>query len=140
MSDCLFCKIIKKEIPASIVYEDSKTIAFLDISPAQPKGGHTLVMPKNHYELVSSMSDEDSKYVMLTIKKLSKALLKFGEGMNIIQNNKKVAGQYVEHVHFHLIPRFSGDSVIVEKWSAHKYKNNKDIEDVASRIKSLLKD
>ncbi len=64
MKDCIFCKIIKKEISASIIYEDEKTFAFLDIAPASPKGGHTLVMPKNHYELVSEMSDEDSKAVM----------------------------------------------------------------------------
>jgi len=138
MNDCIFCKIIKKEIPASIVYEDSKTIAFLDIAPASPKGGHTLVMSKNHYELISEISDEDVKAVILTVKKLSKALLKFAEGLNIIQNNKRVAGQLVPHAHFHLIPRFVGDGITVEKWSAHKYKDSKEIEEVAAKIKKLL--
>ncbi|MBS3152884.1 HIT family protein [Candidatus Woesearchaeota archaeon] len=140
MENCVFCKIIKKEISSSIVYEDEKTFAFLDISPASLEGGHTLVMPKNHYKFVSEMSDEDSKAIALTIKKLSKALLKFGEGMNIIQNNNKIAGQYVPHVHFHLIPRFKGDGITIEKWSSHKYKDNRAMEEIANKIKSLLKD
>ncbi len=138
MDNCIFCKIIKKEIPADIIYENEKTIAFLDITPAQPKGGHTLVLPKEHHELVSEMSDESAKAVMLTIKKISKALLQFGEGMNIIQNNKKVAGQYVPHIHFHLIPRFEHDGITIEKWSAHKYKDAKEIKEVKDRIKKIL--
>ena len=97
-------------------------------------------MPKKHYEIVSEMSDEDSKAVMLTIKKLSKALLKFGEGLNILQNNKKVAGQYVPHVHFHLVPRFENDRITIEKWTTHKYKDNKHMEETANKIKSLLKE
>ena len=137
MNDCIFCKIIKKEIPASIVYEDEKTLAFLDIAPAQPKGGHTLVLPKNHYELVNEMEDEDAKAVMLTIKRISKALLKFGEGMNIFQNNKEVAGQLIPHVHFHLVPRFKNDNFVLfkenEKWE------NARIKEMANKIKELLK-
>lgn len=139
-NECIFCKIIKKEIPTSVIYEDKKTIVFLDIAPATPRGGHTLVMPKKHYELVSEMSDDDAKAIILTIKKLSKALLKFGEGLNILQNNKKVAGQFVSHVHFHLIPRFPGDGITIEKWFARKYKDEKEIKEVENKIKSLLKD
>ncbi len=139
MSDCLFCKFIKKEIDINPVYEDEKTFAFLDIAPASPKGGHVLVMPKNHYELISEMSDDDAKAVMLAIKKVGAALLKFGEGMNILQNNRKVAGQYIPHVHFHLIPRFQNDGVTVEKWSANKYKSEKEMHDVKDKIRKLLK-
>lgn len=138
MNDCIFCKIINKEIPDSIIYEDDKTLAMLDIAPATQKGGHTLVMPKKHYELFSEMSDEDAKAVSLTVKKLAKALLKFGDGLNILQNNKKVAGQYVPHVHFHMIPRFSNDGITVEKWVAHKYKDGKEMGDIAKKIKSFL--
>jgi histidine triad (HIT) family protein len=140
--DCIFCKIIKKEVGKAedIIYEDKRTIAFLDITPAQKKGGHTLVIPKKHYELVTDMSDEDAKAVMLTIKRLSKALLKFGEGMNIIQNNKKIAGQYVLHAHFHLIPRFEGDGVLIGKWATNKYSSELDRLKMVKRIKSLLKD
>ncbi len=124
MNNCVFCKIIKGEIKQDYIYEDSKTIAILDINPAQPKGGHTLVMPKKHYEIFSDMLESEAEAVMSTMLKLSKALMKFGEGLNIIQNNKRLAGQYVPHVHFHLIPRFDNDGVkISEKWSSHKYKD-----------------
>ncbi len=142
MKDCIFCKIIKKEIGQSkdIIYEDDKTIAFLDITPAQKKGGHTLIIPKKHYELVTDMSDADAKAVMLTIKKLSKALLQFSQGMNIIQNNKRVAGQYVNHVHFHLIPRFDNDGILIEKWTANKYNSESDRLNMVQTIKNLLKD
>ncbi len=138
MEDCIFCKIIKGEIPAAKVYEDRDTFAFVDIRPASPKGGHTLVMPKKHYELITDISDKDMKELSLTIKKISKALMKYGKGMNIIQNNKKIAGQYVNHVHFHLIPRFPNDGVDIEKWSVNKYKEG-EIEKVAEKIKNLLK-
>lgn len=138
--DCVFCKIIKGEIKQASVYEDERTFVLLDIYPASKKGGHLLVMPKKHYEVITEMSDEDSRAVMWTIKKMSKALLKFGEGLNIIQNNKKVAGQYVPHVHFHLIPRFENDGIMIEKWAAGKYKDQKEMEDMAKKIQNLLKD
>ncbi|MBS3175234.1 HIT family protein [Candidatus Woesearchaeota archaeon] len=136
MENCVFCKIIKKEIPASIIYENVKTIAFLDVSPAAK--GHILVLPKNHHELFSDMNDEDSKALILTMKKISKGLLKFSEGLNIIQNNKKVAGQYVPHVHFHLIPRNFNDGITIsEKWNHYKYQN-KEIEETAEEIRKLI--
>lgn len=137
--DCIFCKIIKGEIPCEKIYEDKDTLAFLDISPASPKGGHVLVMPKRHCELISDISDSDLVALLKTIKKLSKALLKYGHGLNIIQNNKKIAGQYVPHVHFHLIPRFEDDGVLIEKWPAHKYKDG-EMQKTAEKIKRLLKE
>ena len=135
---CIFCKIINKEIPAEIIYEDKKTIAFLDIAPAQKKGGHTLVLPKRHYEIITEIEEKDAKVIMNTLQKLSKALLNFGEGLNIIQNNKETAGQAVNHIHFHLIPRFSGDGITLEKWTAHKYPNEKELKTMADKIKSFL--
>jgi|SRR3989344_758213 len=140
MENCIFCKIIKGEIPCAKIYEDEKTFAMLDISPASKKGGHTLVLPKKHCELITDLNDEDSKNLMLTIKKLSKALLKFGEGLNIIQNNKLVAGQVISHVHFHLIPRFKNDGISIEKWVANKYKDNKEMDSITGKIKDLLKE
>ena len=139
MKDCIFCKIIKKEIPETMLYEDDKTIAFLDIAPASPRGGHTLVIPKKHYEVISEMSDDDAKALMLSVKKLSKALLKFGEGLNVVQNNKKVAGQFVPHVHFHLIPRFEKDGIILGQPGNHrKYPDQKEKGKIINKIKSLL--
>ena len=136
--ECVFCKIINGEIKQDFLYEDNKTVAILDINPAQPKGGHTLVIPRSHYEILTDISDEDVKALMLTIKKISKALLNFGDGLNIIQNNKKIAGQFVPHVHFHLIPRFANDGIIIsEKWPSYKYKDN-EIEETLKNIKKFI--
>ena len=110
----------------------------LDIRPASKHGGHTLIMPKKHFELISEIPDELLNKLILVIKKFSKALLKYGQGLNILQNNKKIAGQAIPHVHFHLIPRFENDGVMVERWVANEYKSG-EIERIAKKIKSLLK-
>ncbi|MEK6955020.1 MAG: HIT family protein [Nanoarchaeota archaeon] len=135
MKDCIFCKIIKKEIPSDIVFEDSKVIAFLDINPASK--GHTLVMPKNHYELVSEMSDDDCKHLMVSIKRISDALMKLNQGLNIVQNNKKVANQLVPHVHFHLIPRNDKDGIKIGEWAHVKYKDN-EASNIIKKIKEFI--
>ncbi len=138
MKNCVFCKIINNEIPSTKIYEDKDVLVMLDIRPASKKGGHCLVIPKKHFELIYEIPDELLNKINLVIKKMSKALLKFGEGLNILQNNKEVAGQAIPHVHFHLIPRFKNDGIIVEKWKSYEYKNGED-KRVASKIKSLLK-
>ena len=138
MNDCIFCKIAKGDIPCTKIYEDSKTLAFLDISPATPRGGHTLVIPKKHCELITDLNDSDLIALTRTVKKISNALLQYAEGLNVIQNNKKVAGQFIPHLHFHLIPRFEKDGFIIDKWSSSKYKEG-EIDKTAEKIKSLLK-
>lgn len=138
MTDCIFCKIIKGEIPCAKVYEDKFTLAFLDINPATPKGGHILILPKKHYELITDLSEEEFIHLCKTIQKISKALLKYGQGLNIIQNNKKIAGQIIPHVHFHLIPRFEKDGVILNYWKTHKYNDN-ELNAISEKIKNLLK-
>lgn len=138
MKDCLFCKIVNGEIPCTKIYEDSKTLAFLDISPATNKGGHTLVITKKHYETIADLKDSDLIALTKTVKRIADALLIYGRGLNIIQNNNKEAGQLVPHVHFHLIPRFENDGLIIEKWHTHK-PTNEELEKTASKIKSLLK-
>ena len=101
----IFTKIIQREIPASIIYEDEKHIAFLDISPFEK--GHTLVVPKKEYETIFDMPEDEYielQKVVLKIAKHYESVLNCG--INILQNNKAVAGQSVFHVHFHIIPRF----------------------------------
>lgn len=137
-ANCIFCKIAKKEIPSEIVYEDKDTLAFLDMHPASEKGGHTLVVPKKHYESITDIPDNELATLITSVKKISKALIKFAPGLNILQNNKKVAGQFVNHTHFHLIPRYEGDGIIIEKWKAYEYKGE-DIKIVAEKIRNLLK-
>lgn len=111
--DCLFCKIAKKEIPSKIVYDDDDTMAFLDINPANP--GHILVVPKKHSEMIMDADNESLQKTILVVKELSrKAMHELkAEGVNVVQNNGKAAGQLVHHVHFHIIPRFSEDMVII---------------------------
>lgn len=135
--DCVFCKIIKGEIPCLKVYEDEHSFAFLSIEPAVPKGGHTLVIPKKHYELISEIPDEELASLMKSLKKVSKAVLKFGEGMNLVQNNKKAAGQIVSHMHFHLIPRFEGDNIKFNYWEGNKL-SEKEMVRIQKEIKRLL--
>lgn len=107
--DCLFCKIATKELPAEIVYEDDRTIAFLDIRPINK--GHTLVIPKDHALNIYEIDDERLCDVMKSAKRLAgvvKAATN-AEGINIGMNNGPAAGQIVMHAHVHVIPRFADD-------------------------------
>jgi len=137
MSDCVFCKILKGDVPCDKIWEDEHTFVFLSISPAVPEGGHTLVIPKKHYEVISDMPEEEYNHLMKTVKKFSNVLMKFGEGMNIIQNNKKIAGQIVPHVHFHLIPRFNDDNIELCYWKEHEFSEEK-MKEVSDKIKKLI--
>jgi histidine triad (HIT) family protein len=107
--DCLFCKIVSKEIPAEIIYEDDSTLAFLDIHPRAP--GHTLVIPKHHAENVLDADSQSLHAVILTIKHvtgiLSASLSPAGFTIGI--NHGKQAGQAIDHLHAHILPRFKGD-------------------------------
>ncbi len=107
--NCLFCKIIKKEIPAEIVYEDNSTLAFLDINPRNP--GHVLVIPKNHYGDIFEVNDSELRELIVSVKRLavaSKNGMK-ADGISISQSNGAAAGQVISHLHFHVIPRFESE-------------------------------
>jgi histidine triad (HIT) family protein len=119
MDDCIFCKIIKGEIPCDKVYEDENCLAFLDITPINP--GHTLLIPKKHYENLYELPDEILIKLAPVIKKLAVAIKKGvnAEGINIGMNNERTAGQLVPHAHFHIMPRFSNDSHI--HWRGKPY-------------------
>ncbi len=117
---CIFCQIINNEIPSPRVYEDDKALAFLDIAPVNP--GHTLVVPKRHYENIEAIPAEELGELMKTVKKIG-ALLKDKLGIpgyNVMENNDPVAGQVVRHLHFHIIPRHEGDGLAL--WPGHSYK------------------
>lgn len=103
---CLFCKIANHEIPASIVYEDDHYLAFLDISPVTK--GHTLIIPKAHYDDFTQTPGTVFKDVAEITRRLTKhydAVLR-PSGYNFLSNAHEAAGQSVMHVHFHLIPRY----------------------------------
>ncbi len=135
--DCIFCKIVSGDIPASKVYEDKDLIAFLDIAPASK--GHVLVIPKKHSESIADTSERVLSSLSMAVRKVSKALLKDNEGVNVLQNNGKAAGQLVNHLHFHVIPRNSGDGLEIAHWHAKKYADGEIIQ-FQDRIKKHLKE
>lgn len=105
----IFTKIINKEIPANIVYEDNLVIAFLDISQATK--GHTLVVPKKEYKNIYELDDVISAHLFKVVVMLSKAIKKAlnPDGLNVVNNNEVAAGQSVFHYHIHILPRYTGD-------------------------------
>lgn len=104
MSECVFCKIARKEAPASIVYEDTQVIAFLSSRPVN--AGHTLVIPKKHYENIYEIPEDKLAYLFKIVKKIAHAVKDATgtEGIRIVQNNGEAAGQVVFHLHVHIIP------------------------------------
>lgn len=109
MPDCIFCKIINKEIPNYTVYEDADVLAFLDIQPHAK--GHTVVIPKEHFATLWDMPTEKFQDIAAGLRAAAgrvQARLK-PDGMNIGINNGEAAGQAVGHVHWHILPRWIGD-------------------------------
>lgn len=133
--DCVFCKIITGVIPSYKIYEDDNILAFLDIGPVNR--GHVLVIPKKHYSNFEEIEEEDLFQVIAVVKKIGRAIkegLKM-EGYNVMVNNDPVAGQIVPHLHFHIIPRVSGDGL--KLWPGGEYDEGEALE-VAEKIKKQL--
>lgn len=109
MNACIFCKIGKGEIPASKVYEDKNTLAFLDVKPHSK--GHTVVIPKEHGETVFDFSDKQLQELMLAVRKIMSRIQKVlsPDGFNVGWNHNTAAGQVVPHLHVHVMPRYLGD-------------------------------
>lgn len=109
---CIFCSIIHREIPGSIIYEDDTLIAFLDIS--QVSKGHTLIVPKKHVANLLLCDDETLQHMMKIAKMIANHLMDKldAKGMNVLSNINEVAGQSVSHFHVHLIPRYSKEDAI----------------------------
>jgi histidine triad (HIT) family protein len=131
MDDCIFCKIIKGEIPAHKIYEDDKILAFLDAFPIAK--GHTLIIPKQHAENIYDINEETISHIGRISKRIAKQLkdkLKC-DGINILQNNEKFSGQFVMHYHMHLIPRFESDNLSF--WS--KTDKTFDLEEIHKLLK-----
>ena len=106
---CIFCEIIKGNIPSYKIYEDEHTYAFLDI--ACDLEGHTLVIPKKHCENIFDIDDQELYYVMSTAKKIAKHYKSLGyTGVNLVNCSGQDAEQSVFHLHIHILPRKSGDN------------------------------
>jgi len=132
MEGCIFCEVAEKHIPCKFIYENEKTMAFLDINPGAP--GHTLVISKKHYDTVFDMPDEEIGEIYKTVSKMVKAINKVmkPDGVNVFQNNKAAAGQIINHVHVHIFPRFHGDGIDF-KWR-RVVLDSEDLDNIAARI------
>jgi histidine triad (HIT) family protein len=119
MSDCVFCDIVARRVPASIVYEDDLSMAFMTIGPVNL--GHVLVMPKKHVPTMSDMDEEIGTHLFKITLRVQQAIRQSGvkcEGMNLFLADGEAAFQEVMHLHMHVFPRFEGDSFKLEAdWS-----------------------
>lgn len=117
--NCIFCKIIAGQIPCHRLLETERVLAFLDVGPLSR--GHTLIVPKSHVATIDTMPDDIAAACGAVIPRLSRAITKVTgvKGWNVLQNNGKLAGQSVAHVHFHIIPRVEGDG-LGYRWPAGK--------------------
>ncbi|MDH5680191.1 MAG: HIT family protein [Spirochaetota bacterium] len=112
MNDCVFCKILAGDIPSYQLFEDEHCVAILDAFPGTK--GHSLVLPKKHYQDISDVPEELYGHMMRVVKRLAgsfKKALNY-DGINIMQHNGSPAGQTVFHIHIHLFPRWSGDEAL----------------------------
>jgi histidine triad (HIT) family protein len=137
---CIFCRIIAGELPASVVYEDAKAVAFLDIQPITP--GHVLVVPKTHAASLIDLSQEDAAEMMRVGQIIDRALQKSTlrcEGVNLFLADGRAAGQEVDHVHLHVFPRFKGDGFEMQfNSSTKKQPGRTQLDEDAKRIKAAL--
>ena len=134
--DCIFCRMAAGEIPITKIYEDQVVLAFLDINPVSD--GHTLVIPKQHFERLHDCPAQLLGRVSSCLGKIAKAVADAmnSEGYNVLCNNGRAAGQIVEHLHFHIIARNTADAVF-DHWPAYKYEEGR-IEAIAAEIRENL--
>lgn len=134
MEDCVFCRIARKEEHASFVYEDKDVVAFLDSRPVNE--GHTLVVPRKHYENMFEVPDEEVANLFKIVKKLAYGISKSekAEGISIVQNNGEAAHQLIFHFHVHIIPRYEGQDSHRPRGTVEQ----NELDRVAARIRKFL--
>lgn len=135
--DCIFCKIIKGEIPCTKILEDDDVLAFMDIGPVVK--GHTLVIPKSHHNPMMETPAEVLQKLIVAVQRIARAQMKGlqADGISVSQANGKAAGQVVSHIHFHVIPRFTTDG-FHGNWVPRKYDNPAEMQSFADRIRAAL--
>jgi len=136
MSNCVFCRIVAKEIPATLVHEDEHTLAFMDIGQVNP--GHVLVAVKHHAENIYALEDAQAAAVFRAAAKVARAIRGAFEpqGLSVYQANGAAAGQTVLHLHIHLVPRYEGDGMALI-WPVKNPPREK-LEEYAAKIRGQL--
>lgn len=134
MPDCVFCDIIAGENPAHRLYEDQRTLAFLDAAPANP--GHALVVPTDHFETLTDMEPDLVADLFRTTQCVANAVESVfdPDGMNVIQSNGAAASQDVFHTHVHILPRYEDDDITIH-WSYREL-----TDDTGRNIASAIRD
>ena len=137
MSDCVFCRILKGEIPAQKVHEDERAVALLDINPVAP--GHTLVLPRAHHETWLDLPPELASHLAVVAQTVARGVVKAAgaQGFNLLMNNHRCSGQAIPHAHFHVIPRKTDDGVKYG-WPT-KPSQADELNKTAERIRAALK-
>jgi len=137
---CVFCRIVADEEPASVIYEDEETMAFMDINPVTH--GHALVIPKAHVVDIYGASDRQAATMMITGAKVARALKAALDcaGVNFWMANERPAGQVVMHAHLHVIPRYLNDGFGVRRWAAGKRLTHAELSELAERVARHVKD
>lgn len=135
-SDCIFCRIVAGQIPSCKVHEDDHSLAFMDIGPLAE--GHVLLISKDHYETIDEMPAEAASRVLRNLPALVRAVRRATgcEGINVLQNNGRIAGQLVGHMHVHIIPRYAADEFHFN-WPAGSYPEGR-MEELAGEIRTGL--
>jgi len=133
---CEFCKLVRRESPASLVYEDETVMAFLDIRPINE--GHTLVIPKKHYETIYEVPEEEIAHLYRIAQRIAIAIRKGVKpgGISITQHNERGAGQDVFHVHVHVIPRYEGQRL--PRFEEIPEASRERLDEVAERLKQHI--
>lgn len=140
MTNCIFCRIVAREEPASIVFEDDRALAFLDIRPVNP--GHLLVIPRQHFASLNELPLPLGGYLFQVGMKLAAALRKTDlrcEGINLYVADGASAGQEVFHVHLHVVPRYAGDGFGLRFGPNYgKRPPRKELDELAAKIRAVL--
>ena len=141
MSDCIFCEIIARRAPVSIIYEDDVVIVFMDIFPITP--GHALVVPKKHIPRLTDLDDATAAHMMVVGRDIAAAIYRSpvrAEGVNLTLADGAAAGQEVFHAHLHVIPRFRGDGFRCTRAGGLRMASREQLEEKASLLRKALED
>ncbi|MBQ7739457.1 MAG: HIT family protein [Desulfovibrionaceae bacterium] len=133
MDDCLFCSIANGTIPSAKIFQSENLYAFLDLHPANK--GHTLIIPREHCADIFDLNPAIGREVLEAVQRIARAILTVtgATGFNLIQNNGKVAGQEIFHLHWHIIPRFEHDGFSL--WKPGDYDSQEEMNRLATAIK-----
>ena len=132
--DCIFCKLANGVFPTNFIYEDEDFKVILDANPATK--GHSLILPKKHFKNLLDADEEILKKALPLAKKLSNKLIEVlkCDGVNVLQNNNKAAGQVVFHLHIHLIPRYKDEKEHMLSWKPNKF-SDEEMKSIAENLK-----